>query len=89
MKISAGILIYKIEDGILHVLLGHPGGPFFKNKDDAAWSILKGEIEEGEDPLHAAIREAKEEGDITVHEPYLLLLLIAQRLRLYVSQVLR
>lgn len=39
----------------------HPGGPFWANKDAGAWSIPKGEIETGEDPLHAAIREVKEE----------------------------
>ena len=45
----------------LKVLLVHPGGPFWKNKDDGAWSIPKGEYAEGEDPLVAAKREFKEE----------------------------
>ena len=43
------------------VLLVHPGGPLWKNKDEGAWSIPKGEFIEGEDPLTAAKREFKEE----------------------------
>jgi predicted NUDIX family NTP pyrophosphohydrolase len=43
------------------VLLAHPGGPWWKNKDDGAWSIPKGEYDEGEDPLAAAKRELAEE----------------------------
>jgi predicted NUDIX family NTP pyrophosphohydrolase len=45
----------------MEVLLVHPGGPFWATKDDGAWSIPKGELEEGEDPLAAAKREFKEE----------------------------
>jgi predicted NUDIX family NTP pyrophosphohydrolase len=48
------------------VLLGHPGGPFWKNKDEGAWGIPKGLIAEGEDPLDAAKREFVEE---TSHMP--------------------
>jgi predicted NUDIX family NTP pyrophosphohydrolase len=61
-KLSAGILVYNItsDDGPI-VLLVHPGGPFWKNKDEGAWSIPKGEYIEGEDPLGAAKREFKEE----------------------------
>ena len=44
----------------------HPGGPFWKNKDEKAWSIPKGEFEENENPLHAAIREFFEETGIAV-----------------------
>jgi predicted NUDIX family NTP pyrophosphohydrolase len=60
-KLSAGILAYNIAAGEMKVLLVHPGGPFFKNKDAGAWSIPKGEYVEGEDPLAAARREFKEE----------------------------
>jgi predicted NUDIX family NTP pyrophosphohydrolase len=61
MKKSAGILLYKYAGAELLVFLVHPGGPFWKNKDDGAWSIPKGEYLEAEDPLVAARREFAEE----------------------------
>jgi predicted NUDIX family NTP pyrophosphohydrolase len=61
-KLSAGLLVYnQSPQRELKVFLVHPGGPFFKNKNDGAWSLPKGEYEEGEDPLLAAKREFKEE----------------------------
>ena len=60
-KQSAGILLYRIVDGQLQVFLVHPGGPFFKNKDDSSWSIPKGEFTDDENPLDAAKREFLEE----------------------------
>jgi len=60
-KRSAGILLYRVRDGALQVFLAHPGGPFWKKKDLGAWTIPKGEIDEGEDPLAAAKREFSEE----------------------------
>jgi predicted NUDIX family NTP pyrophosphohydrolase len=60
-KKSAGLLMYRFRDSVLHVLLVHPGGPFWKNKDQGAWSIPKGEYENLEDPLSAAVREFQEE----------------------------
>ncbi len=45
----------------LELFLVHPGGPFFRNKDEGAWSIPKGEVEEGSEPLDAALREFSEE----------------------------
>jgi len=58
---SAGILMYKqVADGIL-VLLVHPGGPFWTKKDEGAWTIPKGLVEEGEEPFEAAKREFREE----------------------------
>ncbi|HEX4964067.1 MAG TPA: NUDIX domain-containing protein [Thermoanaerobaculia bacterium] len=60
-KTSAGLLLFRERSGHLEVLLVHPGGPFWKNKDDGAWSIPKGEIADGEDPLSAARREFTEE----------------------------
>jgi predicted NUDIX family NTP pyrophosphohydrolase len=60
-RISAGLLMYRRRPGGLEVLLVHPGGPFWKNKDAGAWSIPKGEVEEGEDRLTAARREFAEE----------------------------
>ena len=61
--------MYKVIDGTLKVFIGHPGGPFWKGKDEGAWSIPKGEIEEGEsDLLKVAIREMKEETGINAPE---------------------
>lgn len=58
---SAGLLVYDVDDGETRVLLVHPGGPFWANKDDGAWSIPKGEHDPDEDPLAAAYREFAEE----------------------------
>jgi len=60
-KQSAGIVLYKLTDGLLHIFLVHPGGPFFRKKDEGAWSIPKGEFVDGEEPLVAAQREFEEE----------------------------
>jgi predicted NUDIX family NTP pyrophosphohydrolase len=59
--ISAGIVLYRIRDGALEVFLVHPGGPYWRNKDAGAWSIPKGLLEHGDDPLAAAKREFREE----------------------------
>lgn len=61
MKESAGILLYRRAHGRLEVLLVHPGGPFWQKKDLGAWTIPKGEIAAGEDPLACARREMREE----------------------------
>lgn len=61
MKQSAGLLLVRERGGRLEVLLVHPGGPFWAKKDLGAWTIPKGEIAEGEDPLAAARREFEEE----------------------------
>ncbi len=60
-KLSAGLLLYRVNDGAVEVLIGHPGGPFWAKKDDGAWSIPKGEYGEGDDPWVAARREFEEE----------------------------
>lgn len=60
-KISAGLLMYRIRDEQIEVLLVHPGGPFWAKKDAGAWSIPKGEIGPGEEPLATARREFQEE----------------------------
>jgi predicted NUDIX family NTP pyrophosphohydrolase len=60
-KRSAGILLYRRRGGDLEVLLVHPGGPFWAKKDLGAWSIPKGEYDQGEDPLRTALRELEEE----------------------------
>ena len=58
---SAGLLVFRRRAGELEVLLAHPGGPYWARKDDGAWSVPKGELEEDEDPLMAAQREFAEE----------------------------
>ncbi|TIT67695.1 MAG: NUDIX domain-containing protein [Mesorhizobium sp.] len=60
-KRSAGLLIYRRSGGDIEVLLVHPGGPFWAKKDDGAWSIPKGLVDQGEDELAAARRETGEE----------------------------
>jgi predicted NUDIX family NTP pyrophosphohydrolase len=60
-KRSAGILLHRSRNGRLEVLLVHPGGPFWAGKDLGAWSIPKGEVDEGEDPQACALREFAEE----------------------------
>jgi predicted NUDIX family NTP pyrophosphohydrolase len=61
-KHSAALLVYRLNPGAgLEVLIAHMGGPFWAGKDDRAWSIPKGECEEGEDPLATARREFEEE----------------------------
>ncbi len=61
LKKSAGILLYRFSDSILNFFLVHPGGPFWAKKDVGAWSIPKGEFEDDENPLQAALREFSEE----------------------------
>ena len=74
-KKSAGILLFCERSNRLKVLLVHPGGPFWSKKDDGAWTIPKGEVNDGEAPLAAALREFKEEtgvelsGDAFALEP--------------------
>ena len=60
-KVSAGLLMYRMREGELEFLLAHPGGPFWKDRDAGAWTIPKGEIQPGEEPLAAAKREFEEE----------------------------
>ena len=62
-KHSCGIILYKIStEGKLLVLIGHMGGPFWRHKENRSWSIIKGELEEGEEPAaDVALREFEEE----------------------------
>lgn len=59
-KKSAGLLLYRFTSEVEFFLV-HPGGPFWAKKDEGAWSIPKGEFEDDENPLDAAIREFREE----------------------------
>jgi predicted NUDIX family NTP pyrophosphohydrolase len=68
---SAGLLMYRSRDSLLEVLLVHPGGPLWANKDTGAWSIPKGEYTTPEDPLPVAQREFHEETGYTAGGPFL------------------
>ena len=70
MKISAGLLVYRIRDRNLEVFLIHPGGPFWEKKDTKAWSVPKGEVDPEEDPLQAARREFLEETGFEAPGPF-------------------
>jgi predicted NUDIX family NTP pyrophosphohydrolase len=70
-RTSAGILLYRRQGSKLEVLLVHPGGPFWAKKDLGAWSLAKGEYQEGEDPLCAALREFFEETGYKPAGPFL------------------
>jgi predicted NUDIX family NTP pyrophosphohydrolase len=60
-RVSAGLILYRQQNGAMEVLLAHPGGPFTARKDLGYWTVPKGEIEPGEEYLVTAIREFKEE----------------------------
>ena len=60
-QFSAGILLYRCRGGDVEVLLAHPGGPFWRNRDEGAWTMPKGGVEEGEEALACALREFDEE----------------------------
>jgi predicted NUDIX family NTP pyrophosphohydrolase len=76
---SAGILLYRRHSGGIEVLLVHPGGPFWRNKDLGAWSIPKGEYVQGEEPLAVAKREFEEETGVSVSGDFLDLGEVVQR----------
>ena len=78
-KVSAGLLMYKIRNNQLEFFLAHSGGPFWKNKDEGAWGIPKGELNDKEEPLNAAKREFWEETGITAKEPFIPLKDITQK----------
>jgi predicted NUDIX family NTP pyrophosphohydrolase len=71
--------MYRIQGGAVQVLLAHPGGPFFRNKDEGAWSIPKGEPETEEDLLATAQREFAEETGIRPAGPFLPLKPVQQK----------
>ena len=60
-KTSAGLMLYRRRDSGVEVLIGHMGGPFWARKDEAAWSVPKGEYDPGEEPFDVARREFEEE----------------------------
>src|SRR6187549_1259322 len=78
-RMSAGLLMYRRCDGKVQVLLAHPGGPYFKKKDEGAWTIPKGEPDANEDLLLTAQREFEEETGLKPKEPYIALKPIQQK----------
>jgi predicted NUDIX family NTP pyrophosphohydrolase len=70
-QVSAGLLLFRRRGNSLEIFLAHPGGPFWKNRDEGAWTIPKGLADEGEDLLAAARREFEEETGIRAQEPFL------------------
>ncbi|HTI45220.1 MAG TPA: NUDIX domain-containing protein [Casimicrobiaceae bacterium] len=76
---SAGVLLYRFRDGVPQVLLVHPGGPFWQRKDEGAWSLPKGEFEEGETPEAVARRELLEETGFALDAPLTPLAPVRQR----------
>jgi predicted NUDIX family NTP pyrophosphohydrolase len=78
-RASAGLLLYRRSSGRLELFLAHPGGPFWHNRDDGAWTIPKGLAEAGEDLLAAACREFEEETGVRPAGPFLSLGSIRQK----------
>jgi predicted NUDIX family NTP pyrophosphohydrolase len=79
-KKSAGLLMYRCRpEGVVEVLLAHPGGPFWRNKDEGAWTIPKGEYEAPEEPLAAAQREFAEETGFAAAPPFIALGEVVQK----------
>jgi predicted NUDIX family NTP pyrophosphohydrolase len=76
---SAGLLLYRRTGAGVEVFLAHPGGPFWRQRDTGAWTIPKGEVDSGEEPLEAALREFEEETGLTPHGPFVSLGSIRQK----------
>jgi predicted NUDIX family NTP pyrophosphohydrolase len=77
-RTSAGLLLFRTGPAGLEVLLVHPGGPLWAKKDDGAWSIPKGELDDGETALDAAIREVREELGVEIAGVFLALTPVRQ-----------
>ena len=78
-KQSAGLMMFRRTAAGTEVLLAHPGGPYWVDRHDGAWSIPKGGLDRGETPLEAAIREFREETGFDSTDPYLTLGSVVQR----------
>jgi predicted NUDIX family NTP pyrophosphohydrolase len=78
-RVSAGIVLYRTRAEDVEVLLAHPGGPFFRNKDLGAWSIPKGEANAEEELLESAKREFMEETGVAVQGPFVPLKPVKQK----------
>jgi predicted NUDIX family NTP pyrophosphohydrolase len=77
--VSAGMILYRRVGDTIEVFLAHPGGPFWRHRDAGAWTIPKGLVDAGEQPLQAAIREFREETGIEPQPPFLPLGSIRQK----------
>lgn len=78
-RTSAGLLLFRRVHGSIEVFLAHPGGPFWRRRDRGAWTVPKGMIEPGEEPLEAARREFEEETGIVPAGPFIPLGSIRQK----------
>jgi predicted NUDIX family NTP pyrophosphohydrolase len=78
-SVSAGLLLFRRPAGSLEVFLAHPGGPFWANRDDGAWTIPKGVVADGEALIDAAKREFEEETGIAPRPPFVPLGSIRQK----------
>lgn len=83
-SISAGLVMFRIRDGVLQIFLAHPGGPLFQNRDDGYWTIPKGEPPSSQSPedeslLQTAMREFEEETGIKPSGPFIELGSIRQK----------
>mgnify|MGYP000057548150 CR=1 FL=1 len=78
-KISGGLILYEKINEKIKFLIAHPGGPFFKNRDNGFWSIPKGEPEQDEKVFDAAVREFEEETGLIPNGPYINLGTILQK----------
>lgn len=78
-NVSAGLLLFRRSPRGLELLLAHPGGPFWRDRDIGAWTIPKGVVDEGEELLDAARREFAEETGFTPVGPFLSLGNIRQK----------
>jgi predicted NUDIX family NTP pyrophosphohydrolase len=76
---SAGLLLYRRVGTGIELFLARPGGPFWRNREEGVWTIPKGLVEAGEEPLAAAVREFREETGIEPVEPFLELGSIRQK----------
>ncbi|HZD92005.1 MAG TPA: NUDIX domain-containing protein [Pseudolabrys sp.] len=77
-EVSAGILAYRHRGARLEMLLAHPGGPYWRGRDDGAWSIPKGLVET-DDVLSCARREFNEETGLTAQGPFVTLTPVRQK----------
>lgn len=77
-EVSAGILAFRRSGAGLELLLAHPGGPYWRSRDEGAWSIPKGMVESN-DLLACAKREFNEETGLTAHGPFVTLTPLRQK----------
>jgi predicted NUDIX family NTP pyrophosphohydrolase len=78
-NVSSGLLLFRENSGSLQMLLAHPGGPIWEKRDEGAWTIPKGLVNEGENVLAAACREFEEETGLKPAGPYIPLGFIKQK----------